>query len=107
MKYHGTIEFGGVSIPFTVEAEDATDAAYLVSDCLVDMVQPEVITVDKITTGIVVQTFDTETGECVAQRFVAGDEVEFADPSSGFIETLDTLSLYYPFDMVQPEGGDN
>lgn len=106
MEYHGTIEFGGVSTPFTVEAENATDAAYLVSDRLVDMVQSEVMTVDKITEGAVVQTFDIKTGKCIRQEFVAGDAdyfvgsptVPLAVISLGFLE-----SLYHPFDMVQPE----
>lgn len=32
--------------------------------------------VRKITTGFVVQEFDEETGRCLTQEFIAGDQVE-------------------------------
>ena len=33
----------------------------------------------KVTSGFVVQTYDTDTGRCVEQVFVAGDEVAYED----------------------------
>ncbi len=36
-------------------------------------------TVSKITHGYVCQVYDADTGKCVGQRFVAGDEVEWED----------------------------
>lgn len=34
-------------------------------------------TIKKITTGFVVQEFDTETKQFISQEFIAGDDVEF------------------------------
>lgn len=56
--------------------------------------------VNKITMGYVIQTFDTKTKKCIAQSFIAGDQVEWEN------EDRETISakwdLYYPFDMIQP-----
>lgn len=59
----------------------------------------------KITDGCVIQTF--EDGKCVAQKFIAGGEVEYED---GFgdalppekLENFRRSGVYQPFDMVQP-----
>lgn len=61
--------------------------------------------INKITSGYVIQCFDTEKGEFVSQEFVAGEvdweyrngePIEFDDvPSSAQKECL-------PFHMVQP-----
>ncbi len=61
--------------------------------------------VRKITTGFVVQNFDTEKQKFISQEFVAGDQVEVevdGEPiDSSEVEGLD--ETYLPFDMVQPE----
>jgi hypothetical protein len=60
---------------------------------------------EKVTTGQVVQVFN-DAGECIYQKFIAGDEVEYRDGESGFeINPMDTPGnrpLYHHFDMVQP-----
>jgi len=57
--------------------------------------------VNKITTGFVIQSFDTEKKEFVSQDFIAGDEVSYekedGTPYNGDVDS------YLPFDMVQPE----
>lgn len=56
----------------------------------------------KITSGFVVQLFDTETNTFIQQVFVAGDECdyenEYGEPVTGAIE-----DAYLPFEMVQPQ----
>jgi hypothetical protein len=73
--------------------------------------------INKITTGFVVQKFDTETGLCIRQEFIAGDAVEYEDESGNPIDDDDddddddeyseafdvTKLVYQPFDMVQPK----
>ena len=52
----------------------------------------------KITSGFVIQNFNTETKEFVSQEFFAGEcdfENENGGPTTAFEE-------YLPFDMVQP-----
>ncbi len=56
--------------------------------------------VKKITTGFVIQTFDTKTGKFVSQEFIAGDQVDFEDKKGNAVEEFDN---YLPFDMVQPD----
>ena len=67
--------------------------------------------INKITTGFVIQTFDTETKEYVSQEFVAGDPVEYetldgesVDAVEVGMQTAEGLEPYLPFDMVQPKG---
>ena len=48
----------------------------------------------KVTTGFVVQTFDTEKQKFVSQEFVAGDQCDY--------ENEDGVEDYLPYDMVQP-----
>ena len=66
--------------------------------------------VRKITSGFVVQVFDTEKGQFVSQEFVAGDDVAWEDELG---ETVDSSvaeagghEAYLPFHMIQPEVGD-
>ena len=57
--------------------------------------------VNKITTGFVVQIFDTEKNTCIGQDFIAGDQVEIENE---YGESIDGTDLpYHPFTMVQPE----
>ena len=63
--------------------------------------------VTKITTGFVVQKFDSDTGRCISQEFVASDQVEWEDQKGDRIEDgqygIDLEGLYWPLDMKQPE----
>jgi hypothetical protein len=63
--------------------------------------------VSKITTGFVVQKFDADTGRCISQEFVAGDQVEYEDQAGNPVEDgqygIDLEGLYWPLDMKQPE----
>ena len=61
----------------------------------------------KITTGFVIQVFDTLTNTWVEQNFTAADQVEFEDMDGNMIdidtEEFEPFEKYYlPFDMVQP-----
>jgi hypothetical protein len=61
--------------------------------------------VHKITTGFVVQTFDTETGKYTEQEFVAGDEVDYENEDGESLdqsEVMPTPEPYLPFEMRQP-----
>ena len=55
--------------------------------------------VNKITTGYVIQKFDTETNKFISQEFIAGDEVDFEDEQGNAVDCFDE---YLPFDMEQP-----
>jgi len=62
--------------------------------------------INKITTGFVIQQFDTDLGRYVSQNFTAGDPVEYETPEGepvdpSMMEGLDG-EPYLPFDMVQP-----
>jgi len=62
--------------------------------------------VKKITTGFVIQTFDTDKGRFVSQEFVAGEQVDYEDTDGEAVDS-DLLKVkgkdaYQPFDMVQP-----
>lgn len=63
--------------------------------------------VRKITTGFVVQQFDADTGRCVSQEFVAGEQVEWEDRQGNAISDgdfgIDVEGLYHPLEMKQPE----
>jgi len=63
--------------------------------------------VRKITTGFVVQEFDADTGRCVSQEFVAGEQVEWEDRQGNAISDgdfgIDLEGLYHPMEMKQPE----
>lgn len=66
--------------------------------------------VRKITAGFAVQKFDAETGRCVSQEFVAGDQVAWEDRSGNAISDgdfgIDLEGLSYPQEMKQPEEKD-
>ena len=61
----------------------------------------------KITTGYVLQIFDTELNRFVSQKFVAAPLPRWLPPQfeNDMNETVDsdTIPDYLPFDMVQPE----
>jgi hypothetical protein len=56
--------------------------------------------VKKITTGFVIQTFDTETRKFTGQEFVAGDQVDYENEVGMLVKSF---KEYLPFDMVQPQ----
>ncbi len=61
----------------------------------------------KITYGYVVQNYDSETGDCVEQQFVADGRIERQDengepiPEDG-LEELENMEKVCDLDMVQP-----
>lgn len=61
----------------------------------------------KTTTGQVVQKFDSDTGRCLSQEFVAGNQVEWTDQQGNPIEDgmygIDTEGFYWPIELKQPE----
>jgi len=65
--------------------------------------------VNKVTTGFVIQVFDTELKRFVSQEFVAGDDCQYEDgegePVSSEALEVDGKETYLPFDMVQPPPG--
>ena len=61
--------------------------------------------INKITTGFVVQVFDTKTKRFVSQEFIAGDETSVEYRNGETVpdgKVLDANATYLPFDMVQP-----
>jgi len=63
--------------------------------------------VNKVTTGFVIQQFDTNKKKFVSQEFIAGDEVDVEDdegnPLSTYIRDACGIDNHYlPFDMTQP-----
>jgi hypothetical protein len=56
--------------------------------------------VHKITTGFVIQVFDAETGRCVEQSFVAGDDVQYEDLNGNPVDWREAKGAYQPFEMV-------
>ena len=61
----------------------------------------------KMTRGWVAQHYDSETGDCVRQEFIAESEVqrvyEDGQPvADGEVEELENTEKYCAFDMVQP-----
>ena len=58
--------------------------------------------VKKITTGFVIQSFDTKTNKFVASEFVAGDECDFENEDGEVVDSSLLDNKYLPFDMVQP-----
>jgi hypothetical protein len=62
----------------------------------------------KMTRGWVAQQYDSETGDCVRQEFIAdpGDvqrAYENGEPvSDAEVEELENTEKHCPFDMVQP-----
>ena len=73
--------------------------------------------INKITTGFVIQTFDTETKQYTSQNFVAGDNVDYEKPDGSMVHPTEMASLgfgpytrdgepYLPFDMIQPHNNE-
>ncbi len=61
--------------------------------------------INKITNGYVMQTYNTETGKCEAQTFIASDECEYEVAETGSVFNVDHSENeleYQPYDMVQP-----
>jgi hypothetical protein len=62
---------------------------------------------NKTTTGFIVQKFDSESGRCISQEFVAGDQVVWEDQRGNSIEDgqygIDLEGFYYPAELKQPE----
>ena len=60
--------------------------------------------INKITTGYVIQTYNTETGKCQSQEFVAGDECEYEteDGDNFDVDNSETELEYQPYNMEQP-----
>lgn len=58
----------------------------------------------KITTGFVVQVFDTSLARFVSQEFKAGDQTEWLDEDG---KDMGALDPYLPFQMVQPTENDD
>ncbi len=61
----------------------------------------------KITYGYVAQSYDSETGDCVEQTFIADGRVERLDSEGepipeDQIEELEHTEKECPLDMVQP-----
>jgi hypothetical protein len=63
--------------------------------------------INKITTGFVVQTWDTERKQWISQEFVAGDRVDYekADGTPVDADDIwpDMAEPYLPFEMRPPE----
>lgn len=62
----------------------------------------------KITTGFVIQDYDTDLGKFVNQEFIAGDEVEYEDEYGEVLdendeELEDFFDAYLSFEMKQPD----
>lgn len=59
--------------------------------------------VKKITSGFVVQIFDTEKNEFISQDFIAGDTCEYEDSKGSPVDEETVKESYLPFFMVQPD----
>lgn len=60
---------------------------------------------NKITPGFVCQKYDSETGRCVSQEFIAGDDVVRETVDGNPIMDIEKNEVYFPMNMIQPEGG--
>lgn len=58
---------------------------------------------NKIIVGFVSQQYDSETGECVFQEFIAGDDVSYENEEGDPVEPPEN-EVYFPMNMIQPEG---
>jgi hypothetical protein len=63
--------------------------------------------INKITTGLVIQTWDTDAKKWISQEFVAGDRVDYekADGTPVDADDIwpDMAEPYLPFEMTPPE----
>lgn len=62
--------------------------------------------INKVTTGYVIQTFDTELKRFIKQKFIAGDECSYETESGEAVESelleVNGEEVYLPFKMLQP-----
>ena len=62
--------------------------------------------VNKVTSGFVIQVFDTELKRFISQEFVAGDDCQYEDKDGEQVDSevleVDGKEAYLAFDMVQP-----
>jgi len=65
--------------------------------------------INKITTGYVIQVFDTDSKQYISQEFAAGNPVEYesqtgeiVDPVENGMQDADGTEPYLPFNMIQP-----
>jgi hypothetical protein len=61
--------------------------------------------INKITTGFVIQTWDTKKKKWLSQEFVAGDECVYEDEEGIPVDPEEMgghVEPYLPFEMVQP-----
>jgi hypothetical protein len=56
--------------------------------------------INKITTGFVIQKYDTKTGNFINQEFVCGDDTTFENLKGEEVEGFDA---YLEYDMKQPK----
>jgi hypothetical protein len=63
--------------------------------------------VNKVTTGFVIQVFDTELKRFISQEFVASDQCQYEDkegvPVCSEALEVDGKEAYLPFQMIQPQ----
>ena len=59
--------------------------------------------INKITTGFVIQEYDTELRKFISQEFIAGDESDYEDLNGNSMEGLMSDFPYLPFEMIQPK----
>jgi hypothetical protein len=62
---------------------------------------------NKITTGFVIQVFDTEKKEFVSQEFICGDQCDYEDANGEGVDASEFnnaagAEAYLPFEMRQP-----
>ena len=61
--------------------------------------------IQKITPGFVVQTYDTKTGRCIEQSFIAGEDTSYEDQNGDAVDWREEEDACQPFEMVQPMQG--
>ncbi len=62
--------------------------------------------INKITTGFVIQTYDTESQKWLGQEFVAGDQSDYEEAGTGMTVNPSQIwasQPYLPFLMQQPD----
>ena len=65
--------------------------------------------INKVTPGFVIQTYDSKTGRCVEQSFIAGedDDVAYENTNGDAVDWREDEDACQPLDMVQPRQGDD
>ena len=61
--------------------------------------------ISKITQGYVLQTYDTETGKCKSQEFIAGDECEYETEYGEHFDIDDIHNLFKEIHNAMAEDG--